>query len=181
MRHSKPHAPYARKATFWNKQRIEKGFTLKEIGELINKHESVTGMYFSGQVLPTDATAKALCDLFDIDYNTGNLEFQHAHREWKAEHGAPVVYSSRQSKGTADTATKDTGAVKEFKVEDILTQLYGVLSCEDFIKVYDSFLRNESITNFAELIYGKFDFFTYRKILEAVSGSSATKDDKWSV
>lgn len=179
MKKSKPHAPYARKATFWNKKRIENKLTLKEIGQSIHKHESITGMYFSGQLLPPDSVIRELCDLFDVDFNTGNLEFQHAHRDWKAEHHASLAYSARETVKPVDKA-ETAPATVTFKAEDILSKLYGVLSCADFLKVYDSFIKGQSVANLAELIYGKFDFATYTKILETVVYSAAS-NDKWSV
>lgn len=187
MKKSKPHAPYARKATFWNKKRIESKFTLKEISQLIHKHESITGMYFSGQLLPPDSVISELCDLFEVDYNTGNLEFQHAHRDWKADHHAPLAYSAKEKVASVDTTSQSADSVATIesvavtvKAEDILSKLYGVLSCADFLRVYDSFINGQSVNNLAELIYGKFDYATYNKILETVV-SFAASDDKWSV
>lgn len=153
---------FIRKDTFWNRVRAEKGIKIREVAELLRRSEGCVGMYFSGQNMPDENTCRALCDLFDVEFDKGVLEFQHAHRNWKAEHNAKLKYRSDTPVVIPEMTTH---------VEEILKTLYGVLSCEDFVAIYN-YLIFGSATNFdvEELIYGKFDYATYCKIRDILRG-----------
>lgn len=156
---------FARKDTFWNKLRVEKGLTTKEIGELINEDGKKISAYFTGFLMPEENVIRELCDLFDIDYHTGNLEFQHAHRQYKAEHHCTLKYSSRPVKvhlGKKHKRQLNT-------IEDILESLYAVLSCSEFLSIYNALIGSSdgSIDPFA-IIYNKVDYDTYKKIEEII-------------
>lgn len=136
------HSPYTMKDNFWSKQRIERGLTVKEIAQYLGKNEKTVSAYFTGFLLPEESIIRALCDLFGIDYHTGNLEFQHAHREYRKDK-RELKYSAKKS--CVNVPTKDSSNVDENVrcdenvkcAEDILRKVYGVLSCEDFIAVYN--------------------------------------------
>lgn len=163
---------FARKDTFWNKLRVEKGLTTKEISELINEDDKKVSAYFTGFLLPNDQIIKELCELFDVDYNTGNLEFQHAHRQYRAEHNCTLKYSSKSEK--AHLGKKHKRQLNT--VEDILESLYTVLSCSEFLGIYNALTgsADESIDPFA-IIYNKVDYDTYKKIEAIING--AKNDD----
>ena len=128
--------PYTTKDNFWSKQRIERGLTVKEIAHYLGMNEKTVSAYFTGYLLPDEPIIRALCDLFDIDYHTGNLEFQHAHREYKKDK-REIKYSAKKS--CVNVQTKDSSHVDNNVrcAEDILRKVYGVLSCDDFIAVYN--------------------------------------------
>lgn len=172
MKHVSPHA---RKDTFWNKTRVEKGLTLKEISEYLHKSEAQTGMFFSGQLMPNDVVCKQLCELFDVDFNTGNLEFQHAHREWKAEKNQSLKYSAKGAVIATDTSVfevkEDSKEQTQF-VEDVLNKLYGVLSCAEFVACYLTITGATGDANISEILYGKVDYETYCKVCEIVNTKS---------
>lgn len=146
----------ARKDTFWNRIRVEKGIKIKEVAEFLHRPEGGVGMYFTGQIMPDENIIRTLCDFFDVEFDKGVLEFQHANRNWKAEHNAKLKYRSNTSVAIPEMTTN---------VEEILKTLYGVVSCEDFVAIYNHLISG-SATNFdiEELIYGKFDYATYCKI-----------------
>lgn len=181
-KHTK-HTPYARKDNFWSKKRVENGVTLKDVAKLIGSTETAVGMYFSGQLMPNESIIRALCDLFDVDFNTGYVEFQHAHRNWKAERHSTVKHSVKMNKETVCDEVAEIPCEDATKnVETILEQLYGELSCKDFVAVYDCIMRGRQNTvNLAELIYGKFDFITYNKILTTFYYTNKENKDKWSI
>ena len=163
---------FARKDTFWNKLRVEKGLTTKEIGELINEDDKKISAYFTGFLLPDDRVISELCELFDVDYNRGNLEFQHAHRQYKAEHHCTLKYSSKPAKvrlGKKHKRQLNT-------VEDILESLYAVLSCSEFLSIYNALIgsADESIDPFA-IIYNKVDYDTYKKIEAIINSTKNTE------
>ena len=152
---------YAKKDNFWSKQRVEKGMTLREIAELLGSDEKRVGAYFSGFIMPSKQTIKELCDLFGVDFKKGDLEFQHAHRQWKAEHGKKVSYSaSPRRKKDIENA------------EDVLESLYGNLSCKEFLDIYNAMIGNADDTvNPLAILYHKVDDYeTYRKIIKIIKG-----------
>lgn len=169
---------FAKKDNFWNKLRAEKGIKIREVADFLHRGEGVVGMYFSGQLMPDDNAVKVLCDFFDVDFNKGVLEFQHAHKSWKAEHHATVKYRPASS-DTELTKTESTTSGQPV-VEEILKTLYGVLSCEDFVSVYNYLVSGTTPdVNIGELIYGKLNRTTYHKILGMLNNSD--NKDKWSV
>ena len=130
----KTKAPHTFKDNFWSKQRVEKGMTIKEIAQLLGRCETQVGMYFSGQQMPNDTVIRELCDLFDVDFNTGNLEFQHAHRNWKAEHKATLVSSAKTVTPKSEELepvmaderrTVQTAPAPTFVKDRVLDLLYG--------------------------------------------------------
>lgn len=152
---------YAKKDTFWNKQRVEKGLTLKEISELVGEKEKTVSAYFTGFLMPSDSTIKTLCDLFDVDFHTGNLEFQHAHRDYVGEHDLTLKCSSKK-KGKKELNSE----------EDVLDALYGVLSCKEFIDIYNAFDGYAGDTTDARrILYSKVDYDTYNRIIEILEES----------
>ena len=154
-------SPYARKDTFWSKQRVEKRMTIKEIAETIGLPEKQVGAYFTGMLMPKEQTIRDLCELFDVDYHTGNLEFQHAHRNWRAEHGAPLKYSAKRGRKKSITSA-----------EDILETLYQVLSCSEFIDIYNVIRGSASANvNPMRILYNKVDYDTYTAITEILNNT----------
>ena len=166
-----PHAPHARKDTFWNKVRVEKGLTLKEVGEYLHLTTTPVGMYFSGQLLPNDNIIRQLCDLFDVDFTTGSLEFQHAHRAWKAEYNPRLKYSAKGKDTPAFEVKEDSKEQIQF-VEDVLNKLYGVVSCSEFVACYLTIIGATRDANISEILYGKVDYETYCKVCEIVISKS---------
>lgn len=163
-------AAYARKDTFWNKQRVEKGLTHREIAEYLHKDHKKVAAYFSGFLLPTDDTIRQLCDLFDIDFHTGNLEFQHAHRQYRAEHKLGLAYSSKKKK--TYTPKKRAKNTPINTVEDVLETLYGNLSCADFIEIYKALTGVSTDINPLKVLYGVVpDYETYYDIIKVIGGT----------
>lgn len=157
---------YAKKDTFWNKQRVEKGLTLKEISELVGEKEKTVSAYFTGFLMPSDSTIKTLCDLFDVDFHTGNLEFQHAHKQYKAEHDLSLKYSSTQKskkKNITPNITSD---------EDILDALYGVLPRKEFLDIYKAlYIAVDDSVDYRRILYNAVDYDTYCKINKVIEES----------
>lgn len=169
MKHVSPHA---RKDTFWNKIRVEKELTLKEVGEYLHLTVTPVGMYFSGQLMPNDNVIRQLCDLFDVDFHTGNLEFQHAHREWKAERNQSLKYSAKGAVVKTEVPSfevRDDGEEQVQFIEDVLNKLYGAVSCSEFVACYLTITGVTSDADILEILYGKVDYETYCKLREIVS------------
>jgi transcriptional regulator with XRE-family HTH domain len=153
---------YAKKDTFWNKQRVEKGLTLKEISELVGEKEKTVSAYFTGFCMPSESTIRTLCDLFDVDFHTGSLEFQHAHKQYKAEHDLSLKYSSKKKSKKKDI-TSD---------EDILDALYGVLPRKEFLDVYKAlYIAVDDSIDYRRILYNAVDYDTYCKINQVIEES----------
>jgi len=144
-------APHARKDTFWNKIRVEKGFTIREVSEYLHKSETQTGMFFSGQLMPNDVVCKQLCDLFDVDFNNGNLEFQHAHRAWKAETSLSLKYHAQKKTETSDKFEEVPNTQSEVTDELLKT----------FIACYTANEVIGEVTAISATLYGKSEFGSY--------------------
>lgn len=153
---------YAKKDTFWNKQRVDKGLTIKEISELIGEKEKTVSAYFTGFLMPSESTIRTLCDLFDVDFHTGNLEFQHAHKQYRAEHDLSLKYSSKQESKKKDI-TSD---------EDILDALYGVLPRKEFLDIYKAlYIAVDDSVDYRRILYNAVDYDTYCKINKVIEES----------
>lgn len=89
--------------------------------------------------MPNEQFIRDLCDLFDVDYHTGNLEFQHAHREWKAHHKATLI-----SAPTVETDKCETRIEKvkpEFNPDSVLELIYGKVD-RSVYKLIEDLLNN---------------------------------------
>ena len=75
------------KNTFWNRVRVSKGIKIREVAEMFGVSEAIAGLWFSGQKPPKTAIQCQLCDLFDVDYETGINNFTNDHKIWKNERG----------------------------------------------------------------------------------------------
>lgn len=151
---------YARKDNFWSKTRVENNVTLKEVAVAIGQNEKIVASYFSGFLMPHDAQIKGICDLFDVPFSKGKLEFENAHSKYKAEHGAKLKYSAKKKK---------PGEINN--VEDIFLNLYGLVSCSEFIDIYNAATgRAEEDIDLMAILYGKVDYKTFSKIINMIKG-----------
>lgn len=162
-------AAYARKDTFWNKQRVEKRLTFRELSEILGESDKRIAGYFSGFLLPNDTTIKQLCELFDVDYNTGNLEFQHAHRQYKAEHKLGLAYSSKKKSTTSNKKVTKKDITSD---EDILDALYGVLPRKEFLDIYKAlYIAVDDSIDYRRILYNAVDYDTYCTINKVIEES----------
>ena len=75
------------KNTFWNRVRVSRGVKIREVAEMFGVSEAIAGLWFSGQKPPKTAIQCQLCDLFNVDYETGINNFTNDHKIWKNERG----------------------------------------------------------------------------------------------
>ena len=178
--------------TFWNDQRLAKGLKLKELAVEISVDVSWLHKILTGQVLPSSAVSVKLCDYFGVDYATGAAEFNKAHEEWIAAHPgkskrSPIRKrkfdtSKAKADGEADvdlsafnTEVKPKKPAKPAKpakrktskkalVDTVIRQLYGNISCDDFMTIA---LCDPSVKDLLEYAYNKVDVDTFLKLLDA--------------
>ena len=116
--------------------------------------------------MPRDSAVRDICNLFDVDFNEGQLAFQKAHLEWKAEHKTEAKYSGvNKSKKTAKKKVKEV-KLEISNIADVVLTLYGKISCEAFLTVYNAITSGKPCDcDIEQLIYGKVDFKTYQQIV----------------
>jgi hypothetical protein len=125
-------------------------------------------MWFTGQLMPSDRRVREVCDLFGVDFNEGQLAFQKAHLEWKADHDIKYQYS-----GTRKNAPKKEDAVKLASpkpninnIAEVVLAIYGKISCEAFLNVYNAITDGKPDNcDIERIIYSKVDFDTYQQIV----------------
>lgn len=153
-------SPYARKDNFWSKTRVENKLTIAEVATAIGESEKIVASYFSGFLMPHDITVRRICDLFDVEFSKGKLEFENAHSKYKAEHKPTLKYSARKKK---------PGEINN--VEDIFLNLYGLVSCSEFIDIYNAATgRADEEVDLMAILYGKVDYKTFSKIISMIKG-----------
>lgn len=151
---------FTKKDNFWSKTRVENNLIIKDVATAIGEDEKLVASYFSGFLMPHDASIKRICDLFDITFSKGKLEFENAHSKYKAEHGAKLKYSAKKKK---------PGEINN--VEDVFLNLYGVVSCSEFIDIYNAVTgRAEEDIDLMGILYGKVDYKTFSKIITMIKG-----------
>lgn len=153
-------APYARKDNFWSKKRVDNKLTVAEVASAIGENDKTVSAYFTGLLMPHDATVRRMCDLFDIEFSKGKLEFENAHSKYKAEHSPSLKFSARQKK---------PGEINN--IEDVFLTLYGLVSCAEFIDIYNTAIgRADEGIDLMAILYGKVDYKTFSKIITMVKG-----------
>ena len=160
--------PRTFKDNFWSKERVIKNLKLEEVADMLGYKRGKVSMWFSGQVMPDDEEVAEICKLFEVDFNEGQLAFQKAHLEWKAEHkNKTIKYSGkRKLDTTTDTVEKISSTAKVSNIAEVVLTLYGKISCEAFLTVYNAVTSGKpSDCDIEQLIYGKVDFKTYQQII----------------
>lgn len=180
-----------KKDTFWNRERVAKNISYKELTEILGGSIAGWGGRFSGQLMPNPLEIKHLCELFDVDIEKGTAEFEKAHALWKAErHKKPVAItgtmermSHKKKSEEVDTFKKEEevaeiiaptfdifiGKTKEAPVDDnldIIKLLYGKLPYELFMSVR-SILKHQD-GDVLELVYGRVSYKEFKQIQEAL-------------
>ena len=135
-----------KKDNFWNRERVARNISYKELTEILGGSIAGWGGRFSGQLMPTPLEIKHLCELFDIDIERGTEEFKKAHALWKSErHKTQVAITGTMEKMShpRKTITVDMTApqfeeepVEEQPVLDtteVLKSVYGKLPYELFM------------------------------------------------
>lgn len=164
-----PRIPRTYKENFWSRKRVEANCTIKEIANAIGRHEKLVGMWFTGQYMPRASAIRDICNLFDVDFNEGDLAFQKAHLEWKAEHKVETKYSGvNKGKKTEKCEVKE-GEPEISNIAEVVLTLYGKISCEAFLTVYNAITSGKpSDCDIEKIIYGKVSFELYQQIIDII-------------
>ena len=155
------------KDNFWSRKRIESGFKIHDIAELLHLSDGIVGMYFTGQRMPTEDTIKKICAFFGVDTVEGTREFANAAKVWDAEvKGREAKLHSHTGVGVvSEEAVPITPVVVEpaqSVPESLLKALYKKVSYEDFKAILDG---NMSESEALALAYDKVDFDTFMALV----------------
>lgn len=169
---------HAYKDNLWNRQRVSQGITFRMLSEITGVNHITLAGYFSGCRMPDDDFIRALCNLFDVDYNEGSLAFQHMHRDWKAEHkGSKMVcvdpdYASAPSKPAVreGKVNKNPGVTADDLLDPVLELLYSKIDYIDFVRVVEAVVKHQDIV---ASVYGKVEYKSYQEIVKVVAEVSA--------
>ena len=155
---------WASRDTFWNVERVKKGYKIKEIAELLDLKEKTASAYFTGFLLPDDDVIAKFCDLFGVDFMRGKGEFYRAHVEYKNAHDR--TYKVRYA-GIPVPAEDTEPVVKKTKADNVgdlvLEMLYGKIPYTDFKILTGQVMSGADIL---ECVYGKVDFETFLKVVK---------------
>ena len=185
-------ATYCTTNTFWNKLRVKKGITLKNLGKELNMDHSWLSRIFSGAVLPPTPAAIQICDYFGVDYAEGATQFNKTHEDYvKNNPGKSKRSPVRSRKFDVDNVSAHTETVQDPSVEipeskpvtsnptisgikqptalvsAVLKQLYNNISYDDFMTLL---LCDPTEKDLLEFAYGKVDYDTYYKLFLASLG-----------
>lgn len=161
------------KDNFWSRKRIESGFKVHEVAELLHLSDGIVGMYFTGQRVPTEDTIKKICTFFGVDIVEGTREFANAAKVWDAEvkgreaklHSNTGVHSNAGVGVVSEEVVPITPVVVEpaqSVPESLLKALYKKVPYEDFKAILDG---NMSESEVLALAYDKVDFDTFMTLV----------------
>ena len=161
-----PKVPRTSKENFWSKERVKQNLTIKEVADALGiKSEKIVGMWFTGQVMPADYRIKEMCELFGIDLVEGQLAFQKANMEWTAEHGKKTKYRG-VNKNAKHPVSKPETFDKVNNIAEVILTIYGKISCEAFLNVYNAITDGKpGDCDIERILYSKVDFDTYQQIV----------------
>lgn len=158
--------PRTYKDNFWSVERVKKNLKITEVADMLGYKRGKVGMWFTGQIMPTDNEVAEVCKLFEVDFNEGQLAFQKAHLEWKAEHTHTLKYAGKCPTKTT-TKSETLSLVSSINnIAEVILALYGKLSCEAFLTVYNAVTSGKpDECDIERLLYSKVDFDTYQQII----------------
>lgn len=169
----KKYLPYTFKDNFWSMKRVEKKLTIKALAQKCGLPAGRVGAFLSGTAMPDDDNVRRICDVLGVDYNQGQLEFQHAVRNHRCEGRQEIVRSVRVDNLVAK---KERDAARKAKREAEKARL---LEAENFIKEVKLKQEKEEIEacenklairkEVLKLIYKKVDYETYSQISKILS------------
>ena len=165
-RKSKPGVGKRTWRNFWSEQRISAGFTVQDIKELcdIQKDSTTVAKYFTGEIMPSDDIIRKLCEGFKVPYAQGREEFIKANKLWhenKTKKVETITTSDVAPKTVPVPAPETTSG--ESTAYQCAELIYGEVSCDDFIRIWDSIQEDFQPTAFLKMIYGNAGYDTYTK------------------
>ena len=177
-----------RKDTWWNRLRVEKNLSFKDLSDIFGGCPSRYGNFFSGCTMPTDSNIEAICTFFDVNFDEGKKHFEEAHESYIARDYMPTVSTGERSdKGQSheprvvrshlkikrvDKSHKEikTASWSELSVDKqneltyqmgkILGAVYGKIDYLDFLQF--SVALKEKGSDPAKFLYGKLSYEDYR-------------------
>ena len=180
-----PHRAHAKKntsSTFWNDLRVENGYTLKLLADVLEVKQNYLSFWLTGQSKPTETFIKKICELFGVPISEGRAQFEAAYEIWHNTHGKtvkvaprknnPIIKDAVQKYVPAKTESKaepkiekEPEQIKTSNTDEILEVLFNILPCGEYTKVVLALnFPNQTKIEWEpilDLIYQKVDRKTY--------------------
>lgn len=143
--------------TWWNRLRVEKNISYAVLGRIFNRSRQNYSDIFSGQRMPKDDTIRALCSVFNVDFDKGKSEFIKAHKTWCSKHGrgSPNSCSSRIQRSLSNAAHNDCTSI------DLSPFLYGKVDYNTYMQVSEA--AND--TDKLKYLYGKLSWEDFSTLM----------------
>ena len=165
-----PRAAHAYRDNFWNQKRIEVGLRFDDIAEATGLNSKTLCNYFAGSGMPSDKAIKAICNFFDVDEVRGKSEFIKIHDSWDAQHTRSLALSAKKSKKNKEiidipaseaitSEADDTYKIAEINIT-LGNAIYGKVDYDTFLKVLDAAYKSDKST-IGEALYGVLDYDTW--------------------
>jgi len=106
---------------------------------------------FSGVQMPTSDDINSLCQLFEVDYKTGESEFRKLYDSNAEDHNIPE---------TKEDTSDIINTMVSFDRDALLKSIYGKIPYSDYIKL----TTIENLEDALPILYGIVDFKTYMEL-----------------
>lgn len=119
---------HASKETFWNNERVKRGWSFKYIAKKTGIPQTTLGYWFSGAKSPrNERHIQQLCELFDIPFDTGYNAFYHAERTWDSDRKTQHVYKTfwNELREKNNLSLEDISEITGIKVAGVSSNFSG--------------------------------------------------------
>ena len=161
-----PRAAHAFRDNFWMRKRIDVGLRYSDIAEATGLRANALSRYFSGSTMPNDNAIATICNFFDVDEVRGKSEFIKIHEAWDYHNNkSPLTCKKSRPKATKKassievTAPDDTYKIAEINIT-LGKAIYGKVDYDTFLKVLDAAYKSDKST-IGEALYGVLDYDTW--------------------
>lgn len=173
---SRPYSTYSKKNNPWNKRRVDRNLTYDELSAEVNiPAGSLTGL-FCGFRRPTEYELCQLCKFFDVDRDTGYLEFEHIYNSNHNNFPEPYVLYSAKAMKIAKNLKKefceeeakvvDNGKVIAISADQFCRLIYGQIDFDDYIFVRYCVNKFQECNVVLSKLYQQLSYESYMKIID---------------
>lgn len=161
-----PRAAHAYRDNFWMRKRIDVGLRYSDIAEATGLCASTLNGYFSGSTMPSDNVIAIICNFFDVDEVRGKSEFIKIHEAWDSYNNrSPITCKKSRPKATKKAPSievpipDDTYKIAEINIT-LGKALYGKVDYDTFLKVLDAAYKSDK-SSIGKILYGVLDYDTW--------------------
>lgn len=170
---SRSYSTYSKKSNPWNKRRVDRNLTYDELAAKVNIPAGSLSGLFCGFRRATEYELDQLCKFFNVDRDTGYLEFENIYNSRRNNFPEEyTLYSAKSLKvdknpkeeaKVSDNEQPEAAAPKTFRFSkiDYLKYLYGKVSCEDFGIIFNASITYSNLEQLIRFLYNKVDYNSF--------------------